>query len=304
MRLDSGNDVRLSDQKVEGYRNFTTKLWNICRFMALSIEDFSSDAPTPTPVTLSDKWILRELHTTIADVTEKLEKYDLSIAGDILRDFTWNRLADWYLEIAKVEGAKSDILNYILLNVLKLWHPFMPFVTESLYQELYGDGLLLVSAWPEAGGVVETVIEFDTIINYVTEVRRLRAEYRIEPAKKISIFEMGESAVMRGNRDVLMALARIEDISYEKVPTGLPSFTLNGITIYLDVVRAIDKSAEVDRMTREIATVEPYTVSLEQKLSDSNFVDNAPAAVVAKEREKLSEAHAKLKNLKDQLGRL
>ncbi len=299
-----GNDIKFSKEKVEGYRNFTTKLWNICRFMSMSIAVPNPAPDLPKVNTLADKWIFRELDRVIREVTERLERYELSLAGEILRDFTWNQLADWYLEIAKVEGGKSDVLNYILVKILKLWHPFMPFVTEALWQEIYDDGLLLVKSWPNESAPYEPVIEFSLIIDYVSQVRSLRAEYKIEPAKKIVVYELGDNNVTRDNRDIIKSLARIEELYYDKVEGNLPNFTLGNLTVYLDVAGAVDVDMEIERLNREIEHTSPYVTQMEKKLNNSEFVDNAPANVVMKEREKYEDAKVKLQNLQNQLMKL
>ena len=178
-----GNDMKLSEEKIAGFRNFTNKLWNISRFILLNIENPKMDVAIPEAKTLADEWILNGLNKTAREISENIEKFNFSMAGEKLRDFTWGELADWYLEIAKVEGGKSEILNYVLNTILKLWHPYMPFVTETIWQEVYGaDKMLMVEPWVENGKTAAKPKDFEIIKNIVTGIRSLRAEYRIEPA--------------------------------------------------------------------------------------------------------------------------
>ncbi|MBU1448330.1 valine--tRNA ligase, partial [Patescibacteria group bacterium] len=145
-----GQDQKLSEEKIEGFRNFTNKLWNISRFILMQIGDeggATSDTP-PKPVTLADRWILARLGEVTASITKKIAAYELSSAGEELRDFTWGDLADWYLEIAKVEQGKEAILTHVLKTVLALWHPYMPFVTEDIWKKAGFEGSLIVASWP------------------------------------------------------------------------------------------------------------------------------------------------------------
>ncbi len=296
-----GNDSKLSEEKIGSYRNFANKLWNISRFTLLNIDNPVVDATVPTAHTLADKWILARLAVVTAEVTDHIEQYRFSPAGELLRDFTWNELADWYLEIAKVEGNKSDILNYVLNTVLKLWHPYMPFVTEAIWQEVYGDdAMLMVEKWPTvswrgAGGDA-AISSFNTLQTIITGIRALRAEKSIEPAKKIdAVIVTIDQGVFEENAEVIRALTRIESLTItDNKPTGeFVSFVEGGVEVLLDLSGAIDKDAERERIQKEIDFVTPYITQLEKKLSNAGFVDNAPEAVLIVERKKLEEARAK-----------
>ncbi|HCM53519.1 MAG TPA: hypothetical protein DIS59_01045 [Candidatus Magasanikbacteria bacterium] len=169
-----GNDSKLSEEKIGSYRNFANKLWNIARFIQLTINNeqltLVREVSLPKANTLADKWILTRLDQVISEVTEHIEQYRFSPAAETLRDFTWNEFADWYLEIAKIEGNKTAVLNYVLNTVLKLWHPYMPYVTEAIWQELYGEEhLLMVEHWPSVPlltkeGAGEVILEKRTVV--------------------------------------------------------------------------------------------------------------------------------------------
>lgn len=315
-----GNDSKLSEEKIAGYRNFANKLWNISRFMLMNIDEPKKDIESPEGETLSDKWILARLDQIISEVTKDLEEFRFSLAGEKLRDFTWNELADWYLEISKIEENKSDILNYILNTVLKLWHPFMPFVTETLYQNIYGEGcVLMVEKWPEGesgkGKVERVEDDFELLQNIIVGIRSLRADYKIDPVKKLDvIISAGDKKdLLQENSEVIKRLERLEDLKIEikaKKPEGFVGFVEGGVEVFVKIFvgTGLDLSAQVEkqkqRLNQEITELEKYTSSLDKKLSNKKFVANAPEEVVTKEKEKLEEGKVKLKKLKGQLGNL
>lgn len=292
-----GNDMKLSEEKIAGFRNFTNKLWNISRFMLLNIESPKLDVKEPKAKTLADEWVLYKLRTVAAQTEANLLKLNFSMAGEQLRDFTWGDLADWYLEIAKVEGKKSEILNFILNTILKLWHPYMPFVTEVIWQEIYGeDKMLMVQEFPDARieSVPKDVGLFEGfVIRFITNIRSLRAEYKVEPAKKIGAFiNVGKQEnLLKENEEIIKALARLEKLE----------FTQSGAEVSLDLAGAVDKEKEKPRLEKEIGEIKKYVSGLENKLSNKEFVKNAPKEVVEKDKEKLSEAKSKLEKLEEQL---
>ncbi|PIR02994.1 MAG: valine--tRNA ligase [Candidatus Magasanikbacteria bacterium CG11_big_fil_rev_8_21_14_0_20_43_7] len=323
-----GNDSKLSEEKIGSYRNFANKLWNISRFMLMNIDEPKRDIEMPEPKTLADKWILARVAGVVKDVTVHIENYRFSPAAELLRDFTWNELADWYLEIAKIEGEKSQILNYVLNTILKLWHPFMPFVTEAIWGEVYGDNaMLMVEKWPQVSDylitpkedgdeVREKAQKFFQVIKYweefvkiqeiITTIRSLRAEKNIEAGKEVAVVIAceDEQTLLDENAHIIQGLARVGSLTIAGTDTQKPeqsvSAVVGGVTIYLDLAGAVDTEAEKARLQKEIDHVAPYVVSLEKKLGNSDFVDNAPEAVVAVEKQKLEEAKQKLSALEEQ----
>jgi len=302
-----GNDSKLSEEKIGGFRNFANKLWNISRFMLMNIDEPKKELEIPEGDSLADKWILSRLNTVIESSQKDLDEYKFSTVAERLRDFTWNELADWYLEMAKVEGDKSDILNYILNCILKLWHPFMPFVTEAIWKEVYGEEeMLMVEKFPSVVNMVASTDEedFDALQSVIIKMRNLRAENNIPPAKKIKGYYKA-NAVLEANAHLVCALARLE--SFEKKDAFGEeeiSFVEAGVECSLDFSGAIDKGAEKERIEKEIAHIKPYVMAQEKKLSNAGFVDNAPEQVVAAEKEKLREAKEKLEILEGQLEKL
>jgi valyl-tRNA synthetase len=299
-----GNDMKLSEEKIAGFRNFTNKLWNISRFILIQNDEKQS------PLTMADYWILGRLSQVNGEVRQLIESYQFSLAGEKLRDFTWNDLADWYLEISKIEGGKSAILKFILDFILKLWHPFMPFVTEAVWQEMYdGKRMLMVEKLKfseELGELCSKEVkvkkeqtayrDFEIVRNIITGIRSLRAEYKIEPAKKIGAnINVGKNKkLIKENEEIVKSLARLEKLE----------FVESGAEISLDLVGAVDAEKERPRLEKEIAEIKKYVSGLENKLSNKEFVGNAPKAVVEKEQVKLSEAKVRAEKLEEQLKAL
>ncbi|MBT7008735.1 MAG: class I tRNA ligase family protein, partial [Candidatus Jacksonbacteria bacterium] len=285
--------------------------WNISRFIITSVQKPKIITKTPKPTTLSDEWILSQLHFTIEKVTNHLEAFELSAAAETLREFTWNELADWYLEIAKIEkdpshsppvggsdgAGKDDILLYILTSLLKLWHPFTPFVTERIWNELSGstkkENLLIVESWPE-NKKHKPVTDFKTIQNIIIAIRTARAELHVEPSNIIDAVITAKPAQQKRitkNRNLFEKLARVT-LSSKDYPQKGHVIQESDVTITLHVPVNKEKSK------KEIEKLEKYITTLKNKLSNSSFVDNAPQPIVQKEQEKLAEAENALQKLK------
>ncbi len=302
--ISPGNDSKFYLEKVEANRNLVNKIWNISRFIVSSTQDTDS-ASRVEAKTLADKWLLARLAEIESRVTEMLESYQFSQAGEMLRDFTWSDLADWYLEIAKIEKGKEAILRHILETVLKLWHPFMPFVTEYIWG-LMGNKDLIVAEWPK-DDVLRTeyreTAEFETVRNLVTDIRRLRAEQGVEPAKFI---EAGVAASgddqqrLEENVEVIKHLARLSEMKLvATVPEGWATTISGVITVGINVAGTVDKEKEKAKAEKEIAELKPYITSLQAKLQNEEFTSKAPEKVVQGMKDKLAEAEAKLKALED-----
>lgn len=304
-----GNDMKLSEEKIAGFRNFTNKLWNMSRFMLLNIPEPKKDIELPVAKTLADKWILFRLDTVIAETDVDLKNYRFSQAGERLRYFTWSIVADWYLEIAKIEGGKDDILNYLLNTLLKLWHPYMPYVTETLWKEMYGEeSILMVENYPK--GLIHAVPEelgwFDVLIlQVIPKIRAVRTDYKIEPSKKVKVVMNTKlNNLIEQNKAIFLRLANLEELTTNaEKPEGSISFVESGTEVHIDFSGAVDTEKEKARIEKEIATVEPYVKSLTAKLA-GDFAKNAPEKIVEAESQKLKDAEEKLHKLQEQLSSL
>ena len=288
--ISPGNDVKLSEEKVSGYRNFTNKLWNMSRFMLGNIEKPQINSTVPKPQTIADSWILSRLHSfVIPEVTKRLENYDISGAGELLREFTWNEVADWYLEMSKIEKGNGEILNYLLHTLLVLWHPFMPYVTEAIFGSMHDREFLMVQKWPKAEAIVDKKAEekIVQVQEVVTMIRNLRAEFGMEPKVVVP-------AVIKGNYgDLDDAAPYINALSKTTLTFEKSADALHVILEKSDNM----KEKEKERNQKEIEKLTPYIASLEKKLSNEAFVAKASPEVVAQEREKLAMAKLKLETL-------
>lgn len=302
-----GQDMKLSEAKIEGFRNFTNKLWNISRFI-LGVIGGEEASVVGSEKTLADVWILSRLADVSAAVTERLQTYQFSQAGELLRDFTWGDLADWYLEIAKVEKGKTEILQTVLANVLKLWHPFMPFVTEHIWQTAGMKGSLIIAPWPE---LVNTsageAASFEKIRSLVSDLRRLRAEQGIEAAKKVEFSLVADEAIAELVGDNVEWIKRLVNASslvlVDAISQGWAETVSGSATIGLNVAGAVDVVKECAKAEKELAEVEKYIASTQAKLQNADFIAKAPEQVVRTMEEKLAEAMEKQKALRKRVGR-
>jgi valyl-tRNA synthetase len=311
-----GNDMRFYEEKVEGARNFVNKLWNISRYILTKRESSANfaliNANKLKIKTLADKWILEKFSQVTKEVTNDLENFNFSQAGEKLRDFTWSDFADWYLEIAKVEGNKDEILLYILENLLILWHPFIPFVTEKIW-ESFDSNLLMIEEWPEMKKEnrkqkTEKSIDKDIklIQNIIVAIRNLRAEYKIEPAKKLNVVISAgaKTKLLEENVAIIKGLRTgIGELKIEKKiakPKGWVELDA-GVSIYIDLAGAVDIVKEKERIGKEIGETEKYVKSLADKLDNKEFVSKAPENIVSQEKEKLKQQAEKLANLEKQI---
>lgn len=308
-----GNDSKFYVEKVENARNFVNKLWNISRYILSSDQEIKA-APETDSLLPSDIWILEKFTSLIESVSDNLEKYQFSQAAERLMEFTRDDLADWYLEVAKFEDnkeAKAWILKNILQDLLKLWHPFIPFVTETIWSNFSDGKMLLVEKWPSKTNYIaseKNTHNFDLIKDVVIAIRNARSENKIEPSKKIKavIYAKNWVEFIRSQevliRSLRTSIGELEIMNAgEKIDKAIFS-AVDDIEIYL--LDAIDETKEKGRLGKEIANLEKYITSLEGTLGNAAFVAKAPEAVVAKQRKDLSEAQTKLAEIQKHLQTL
>ncbi|MBT4349865.1 valine--tRNA ligase [bacterium] len=286
-----GADMRLYEDKIAGYRNFVNKLWNISRFIFGQVNEIKQIKTEPKPITLTDKWILAEFNKLAVEVTSDLEKYKFSSAGEKLYEFTWAKLADWYLEIAKLEtprhaqGSKDQILLYILERLLVLWHPFTPFVTEVIWKEFKTGGFLMVADWPQAKKVDNKVLDnFADLQDLVTQIRNIKAENKIAPTDFVDCY-LTSQVLSRDDLQVVAQLGRVtlqaEAINGTKFATAHSQGEINATKAMTD---------------KEKQVLEKYIKSMEAKVKNKSFVSNAPKEVIKDNKKRLAEAKNKLAN--------
>ncbi len=320
-----GRDIKLSSQRVEGYRNFATKLWNAARFAEINgcTRDPEFD-PRHAKETLN-RWIAHETERTTRDVTAAIEAYKFNEAAGAAYRFVWNVYCDWYLELIKPVltgpdgAAKSETraaAAWALDEILKLLHPFMPFVTEELWRVTAEQGparphLLALDAWPEHDGLDDAAAEAEIgwVIDLITAIRSVRVEMNIPPATPLPLVLAGASAETKRRAEhwaeFVQRLARVAGISFaDAAPTGSVQLVVRGETAALPLKGVIDLDAERARLAKEMAKADADIARVDAKLGNANFVARAPEEVVEEEKEKREEAQARKAKIAEALERL
>jgi len=305
-----GVDVKLSEEKIASFRNFTNKLWNIARYVLSQAK--TEDQLDSKKLTLAEQWILSRLQTVIIEVTDKIEHYDFSAAGEILRAFTLDDLADWYLEASKFDEVKQKniVLRLILENILKLWHPFMPFVTETIWQA-FNQTLLLVASWPVADKKLinhQAEKDFGLIREVISAIRNLRSEHRLAPAQKLSAqIYAGKNLKLLSSASNLLKTLRTGLSDIKILASGQPVagalYSVNqGIEIYLEV--EIDLAQEKERLQKELTQTEKLYQSIKEKLANEEFISKAPEKIINEQKNKLTEYKSALEKISERLAKL
>jgi valyl-tRNA synthetase len=302
-----GNDLKIYDEKIESSRNFTTKLWNIGRYITSSTKENHSNIDE-TALSIADNWILTELEKLIVDVTNSIDKYNFSRASELLRSFTWDNFADWYVEIHKVE--KNDaVLIHVYKTILKLWHPFMPFVTETIWQEMFNEKkLLMITKWPTMqsdNSKQATSTSFDSIKDLVTNLRNIRAIYKIPTNTKIDITLItAELKKYEQQKKLIQTLAKVDTMTLQNEDSAQDqsASSISGdYKLYVHLAGVIDIEKEKERLEKEISQITSFINTINKKLNNKNFVANAPKEIIEKENAKLSTQELRLTSLKKHL---
>ncbi len=350
-----GNDSRIYEEKIEGFRNFVNKFWNISRFALGRSEDTkvslegdtkgvqpqgkqtndsnqSTNTPQPPqggaeqtpqspfqgeaatkPQELINQWIISRTQVLIKDVNKGLDEFKFSETGQLLYDFVWNEFADWYLEMSKKSESEEtkQTLLYVLQNLLKLLHPYIPYVTEEIWGE-FNEDMLITAAWPEADESLinaEQEKKADLIRNIIKEIRSKRAEAKVDPVKKISAIVFGgkNTAIVEEHAEVIKFMAGLETLTASESgdkPEKAIAIFIDGAEVYLPLADMLDPEKEKKRIEKEIAEAEKYVKSIQGKLSNKNFVQKAPANIIEAEKEKEKATLEKIEKLKKQLGEI
>ncbi len=317
-----GRDIKLAVGRVEGYRNFATKLWNAARFTQMNgVERVAGFDPSTARLTVN-RWIVGSVQQAAARVTDALDAYKFNEAAAALYGFAWNTFCDWYLEFTKPilngedEAAKAETratTAWVLDRILHLLHPLMPFLTEELHEKLGGQGLLIGAAWPKADpGLIDAAAgaEMDWVVDLISTVRAIRAEMNVPPSAQIPLILRDAGADARRfvatHRDLILRLARLSDIvlSDGEPPKGSAQAVIPGATLVLPLADFIDVETEKQRLTKDIARLDQEIAKIDAKLGNPQFVERAPEEVIEEQRDRRAEAEAAAAKLREALKRL
>ncbi|HCP01138.1 MAG TPA: valine--tRNA ligase, partial [Rhodospirillaceae bacterium] len=318
-----GRDIKLANSRVQGYRNFGTKLWNAARFCQMNECSAPGAHFDPSSIDLTlNKWIIGGLAEATADVTQALEGYKFDQAAGAIYQFTWHTFCDWYVEFAKPvfqgndEAAKIEtraVAGWTLQQILRLLHPFMPFITEELWQH-FGeeDGMLIHAAWP-ANDIAPVdpaaKAELDWAVSFITEVRVVRNEVNMPAGAKIPAILRGASdqtkVRLASHSDQIRRLARLDKIVLDAdLPEGAVQIVLGEATLALPLADVIDLAAERNRLLKELGKLEKDIAVINKKLANEKFLANAPENVVSEQHERRRDAGAAKAKIEAALERL
>ena len=316
-----GNDTRFYVERCEAMRNFANKLWNASRYVLMNLgEDFVPQLPTELEI--ADKWVLSKLNTLISEVTDNMERYELGIAVQKIYDFIWDTYCDWYIELTKARLYSEDasrkntamqVLVYVLDQTLRLLHPFMPFITEEIWQSLpMRESALIVAKWPEASEKLSFKTEeahMESVMNAIRAIRNRRAEMNVPPSKKATLYVLTAAPqVFTEGEGFIQRLAYADKVELlEKEPenlNGLVTCATADAKLYIPMGQLVDIAKEQERIGKELEKARKNLAGLNGKLSNENFVSRAPEAVVNAEREKAKKAADLIAALEESLKAL
>ncbi len=323
-----GRDVRLSEERIAGYRNFANKVWNASRFTLMNLEDYEAGSPDNQPLTTVEAWILSRLQQVSREVAARLDAYEFDMAANALYQFIWHEFCDWYLELIKPQLYDKEtpaarrhcqgVLVGLLSAILRLLHPFMPFITEEIYQKLPGiQGSIMVAPYPEA---IEALLnpaaeaELCLLMDTITAIRNLRGEMNVPPATQVDVFlqsaDAQVSAALQRHAQSLTQLAKVKELAFNAAsgpPAAAAKAVVDAVEIFLPLAGIIDFSEEERRLNKEIDKLSQDLSGAARKLTNEDFLAKAPAEVVAKEKDKVqgwTEKLTKLKNHRERIKEL
>ncbi len=312
-----GMDMRFTDEKVSNMRNFANKLWNASRFVMMNLR--SNDRTLPENLRPEDKWILSKYNALVRDETRNLDKFEFGLAMQKIYDFVWGDFCDWYIELTKPRLQSDDaadhasaerVLLYVLSGALKLLHPFMPFVTEEIWQSLeLGEGMLMSAEWPEYSPALdfsEVETEVEAVMELIRAVRTRRADMNVPPSRKAHLLIVSENLDTFKQMDALtQRLAFASSIEYATAAPadlgGMTTAATPSAQVYMPTGDLVDLAKERERLEKELVKAQKDLEVIERKLSNEGFVSKAPEAVVASERERAEGIKTLISRLEESL---
>lgn len=319
-----GRDIKMSEDRIAGYRNFVNKIWNAARFTLMNLGE---DEPGQLPVepTLEDRWILSRVSRVARDVGRAIEEYRFNEAASTVYQFVWHEFCDWYLELAKGslyddgdrkrQEATRAVLAEVYSRLLRMLHPFMPFVTEELWQRLPGaEGSIMTASWPgDHQDQIDPQAEHDMglVMEVIGAVRNIRGEMGIRPGQVVPVVlsAHGDAArrVLKAQAARIQSLAKTQELVWVEVgeqPAKSAGAALSEVSVFVPLEGLVDFSAEEARLEKELAKLEKGITPSRKKLTNQGFLSKAPEAVVAKEKAKVAKAEDKIARLKESLARV
>jgi valyl-tRNA synthetase len=319
-----GNDMRFYWEKVEASRNFANKIWNASRFVMMNLEGFKPGEVDIQALTLKDRWILKRINDITKEVTQALDKFEIGIAAQNIYDFFWSEFCDWYIEMAKIDLYGGDdlakkraqqVLYFVLERALKLLHPFMPFITEEIWQHLPHDGRsIMVSKWPEYDPAWDFTDagDMEVVMDAVRGIRNIRAEMNVSPARKAkAVARVSDPFVMdilKNSTEIIHTLAKVEDMEFITQDSPAPhkalTCVIKGAEIFVPMEGLVDIETEIERLQKEHTNLEKEIDRVSKKLSNEGFLAKAPQDVVEKERQKEKDYRDMMEKVEQRLNML
>ncbi len=314
-----GNDMRYLPEKVVAARNFCNKLWNAARFILMNLSDEIQAPCLPDTLLIEDRWVLSQYNRLVKEVNANLDKFELGVAAQKVYDFVWDVFCDWYIEITKSrlnEGGEASlnaqkVLVYVMANILKLLHPFMPFITEEIWQSIPNEGeTIMLASFPKEDPALNFEEEekaFSKIMAAIKGIRNFRAEKNVPPSKKASLFiETADKETFEKGRNFFIRLAYASDVTIGENfdPEGAGLVVTDSCKIFIPMAELIDKEKELARLNKEKENCQKEIDFVQKKLSNEAFVSKAPEKVVNQEREKLSSAMERMKRIDESIALL
>ena len=323
-----GNDMRFYMERVEAARNFANKLWNASRFVFMNIDTEIMEGVTresvETNLTLADKWIISRANNVVKEVSDNMDKFDLGIAAQKIYDFAWSEYCDWYIEIVKPRLYSEDkeakqaalyTLTYVLEKILKLLHPYMPFITEEIYTHLPTvEGSIVIAQWPHYTEVDNMAKEEDMMnltMDGIRNIRNVRSEMNVPPSKKAKVIIVPteeKKEAMEAGKDYFVTLASASEVEIVADETNIPedavSVVIDGVKIFIPLDELVDFAKEIERLSKEKAKLESEIKRVNGKLSNEGFVAKAPEALINAEKAKKEKFEEMMKSVVERLENL
>jgi valyl-tRNA synthetase len=317
-----GRDIKLSEERILGYRHFVNKIWNAARLVIMNLDSEGNVDSNDRVYTLSDRWILTRIGEVSEGIAEAIENYRFNDAAGLCYQFVWHELCDWYLEMTKhslygkdeaLKVSSKSIMQEVLMASLKLLHPFMPFVTEEIWQKLpQTEGSIMVAEFPEGSSFMRdesALKEMDLLMGVITAIRNIRGEMNIPPSKKVNIFidvvDDVDANILSQNLMHIQTLAKADEVSIGSgvsKPEGSATAVFGQNQIHVLLKGLLDFEEEKKRLTKQIKKIDKDIESSNKKLSSKGFLKKAPAEIVAEVKEKVETLSLKLQKLHENLS--